>query len=152
MSRLNTRSILRLVAVILVALILGTLLPTLTYAAGPIAQTAPVEGSIFPALLQVALIVLVTEGIKSLARALGNLTLEGKAAAAAYIVVGIGVYALQTFLLPALPPGASEQLGQFLSAVAVIVGGSGLFSMTSALRVKQPAPLTAWTQGVSERR
>lgn len=136
---------------ILLAVVFALLIPTITYAAGPNPQTAPIEGSIFPALLQVALIVLVTEGVKSLARALGNVTIEGKAAAVAYVIVGIGVYALQTFVLPALPSGVSDQLGQFLAAVAVIVGGSGLFSMTSALRVKTSAPLTAWTQGGSDR-
>ena len=127
----------RVFALLALALLVGVALPGITYAAGPGPQSAPVEGSIVPALLQVALIVLVTEGIKSLARALGLANLEGKAAAAAYIVVGVVVYAVQTFLLPALPAEVATQLGQFLTAVAVIVGGSGLFSMTSALRVEK---------------
>lgn len=108
------------------------------------AQSAPIEGSIFPALLQVALVVLVTEGIKSLARALGGtntdgtpkIDLNGKAAALAYIVVGVLVYVVQVFVLPGLPPQIATQLAEFLSALAVIIGGSGLYSMTSALRVR----------------
>jgi hypothetical protein len=108
------------------------------------AQSAPIEGSIFPALLQVALVVLVTEGIKSLARALGGtnpdgtptIDLNGKAAALAYIVVGVFVYVVQVFVLPSLPPQIATQLAEFLSALAVIIGGSGLYSMTSALRVR----------------
>lgn len=108
------------------------------------AQSAPIEGSIFPALLQVALVVLVTEGIKSLARTLGGtnadgtpkIDLNGKAAALAYIVVGVLVYVVQVFVLPGLPPQIATQLAEFLSALAVIIGGSGLYSMTSALRVR----------------
>ena len=111
----------------------------------PPAQAAPVEGSIFPSLLQVALIVLVTEGLKSLAKTLGGtnpdgspkIDLSGKAAAYAYIVVGVLVYAVQVFVLPSLPPNIADQLTQFLAALAVIVGGSGLYSMTSAFRVQK---------------
>lgn len=129
------------VMVLMLAALGGLAVPAL--AAGPAPQSAPVENSIFPALLQVALIVLVTEGIKSLAKALGGtnadgtpkVDLSGKAAALAYIAVGVLVYVVQMFVLPNLPPGIAAQLTEFLSALAVIVGGSGLFSMTSAFRV-----------------
>lgn len=135
-----------LIAVLTVALAggLAAAVPTITYAAGPVAQTAPIEGSIFPALLQVALIVLVTEGIKSLARALGGtnedgspkIDLKGREAALAYIVVGIAVYVIQSFLLPALPEAAQAALTNILAVMATLLAGSGLFSMTSAFRVK----------------
>jgi hypothetical protein len=138
----SSRQISLIAATLILALGLGVLTPSLTYAAPP-AQTAPVENSIFPALLQVALIVLVTEGIKSLSRALGGtnadgtpkIDLSGKAAALAYIAVGVLVYIVQIWILPNLPADIAAQLTDFLSALAVIVGGSGLFSMTSALRV-----------------
>lgn len=128
------------------AVLIGLTLPSATYASGPAsapAQSAPIEGSIFPALLQVALIVLVTEGVKSLARALGGtnpdgspkLDLKGREAAIAYIVVGVVVYALQAFLLPALPAQTAEALTQLLAVVATLLAGSGLFSMTSAFRL-----------------
>lgn len=121
----------------------GALVPAVTYAAPP-SQTAPIEGSIFPALLQVALIVLVTEGIKSLAKALGGtnedgspkIDLKGREAALAYIVVGIIVYSIQSFLLPALPAAAQADLTNLLAVIATLLAGSGLFSMTSAFRVK----------------
>lgn len=143
-SLLSLRQISLIAATLVLALVLGMVTPSLTYAAPP-TQTAPVENSIFPALLQVALIVLVTEGIKSLARALGGVNedgtpkidLSGKAAALAYIAVGVLVYVVQIWILPNLPPNIAAQLTDFLSALAVIVGGSGLFSMTSALRVSK---------------
>lgn len=135
-----------LIAVLTVALAggLAAAVPTITYAAGPTAQTAPIEGSIFPALLQIALIVLVTEGIKSLARALGGtnedgspkIDLKGREAALAYIVVGVIVYVVQSFLLPALAPDVADKLANLLAVVATLLAGSGLFSMTSAFRVR----------------
>ncbi|HZQ06048.1 MAG TPA: hypothetical protein VFD70_05670 [Anaerolineae bacterium] len=131
----------RLLMFVLIGVIAGFLTPWVTYAAGPAVQTAPIEGSIFPALLQVAMIVLVAEGIKSLSAAFGWKNPDGtpklsdRAAALAYIIVGIGIYGIQTFLLPALPPNVADALTQFLASAAVIIGGSGLFSMTSALRV-----------------
>ena len=121
----------------------GALVPTVTYAAPP-SQTAPIEGSIFPALLQIALIVLVTEGIKSLAKALGGtdedgnpqIDLHGREAALAYIAVGVLVYVVQSFLLPALAPDVADKLASLLAVVATLLAGSGLFSMTSAFRVR----------------
>jgi hypothetical protein len=144
------------VLALLVALLIGFAVPAFASgiltspavalnASAPPAQSAPIENSIFPALLQVALIVLVTEGIKSLAKTLGGVNadgtakidLSGKAAAYAYIIVGVIVYAVQMFLLPNLPPNIAAQLQEFLGALAVIVGGSGLYNMTSAFRVQQ---------------
>lgn len=128
---------------ILAAIAAGVFVPAITYAAPP-NQTAPIENSIFPALLQVALIVLLAEGVKSLARALGGtnedgtpkIDLKGREAAIAYIIVGIVVFAVQSFLLPALPPNVADALTNLLAVIATLLAGSGLFSMTSAFRVK----------------
>lgn len=124
------------------AVALATAAPAL---AAPPTQTPPLENSVFPALVQVALIVLVTEGIKSLARALGGanadgtpkIDLSGKAAAYAYIAVGLAVYLIQMYLLPALPAGAADALTNVLGVLATLLAGSGLFSMTAAFRVPQ---------------
>lgn len=140
---MNTHKLTIITLAILAAIATGVLVPTLTYAAPP-NQTAPIENSIFPALLQVALIVLLAEGVKSLARALGGtnedgspkIDLKGREAAIAYIIVGIVVFAVQSFLLPALPPNVADALTNLLAVIATLLAGSGLFSMTSAFRVK----------------
>lgn len=138
------RSFAIIVLTLFLAVIVGLAsAPIAAAAAGPTVQTAPIEGSIFPALLQIALIVLVTEGIKSLARALGGtdedgnpkIDLHGREAALAYIVVGVLVYAVQSFLLPALPAAAQAALTNLLAVIATLLAGSGLFSMTSAFRI-----------------
>lgn len=118
---------------------------TPAFASNPHQTTAPIENSIFPALVQVMLIVFVTEGIKSLARVLGGtnadgspkVDLSGKAAAYAYIAVGLAVYVIQMYLLPALPVGAADAVGNILGVLATLLAGSGLFSMTSAFRVSK---------------
>lgn len=130
----NVRTFSVILLTLFLAVLVAFAVPTITYAAGP-AQTAPIEGSIFPALLQVALIVLVTEGIKSLGKAFGLIQLEGREAAVAYIVVGLVIYLLQAFLLPALPAGAQTALTDVLIVLATLLAGSGLFSMTSAFRL-----------------
>lgn len=133
MSHLSKLSI--ILMTLFIAVLVGLASAPIASAAGPNAQTGPIEGSIFPALLQVALIVLVTEGIKSLGKAFGLLQLEGREAAVAYIVVGLGVYLIQSFLLPALPTAAQEALTNILAVLATLLAGSGLFSMTSAFRM-----------------
>lgn len=129
-------------SIILMTLLLAAVLPPIALAAPPI-QTAPIEGSLFPALLQIALIVLVTEGIKSLGKAFGLIQLEGREAAVAYIVVGLGIYLIQAFLLPALPPAAQTALTDILAVVATLLAGSGLFSMTSAFRLPRARPVSS---------
>lgn len=141
----STHRVIRLLFVFLIllcALAFGFAVPA--YAAPP-QQSAPIENSIFPAAVQIILIVLVTEGVKSLARALGGtdeagspkINLQGKEAAMAYVIVGLAVYAVQVFLLPMLPPGVSDALATFLGVAATLLAGSGLFSMTSAFRVQK---------------
>jgi len=130
------------VAVVMVALLVGAAVPVL--AAGN-AQTAPIENSIFPALLQVALIMLIAQGLKSLLAALGGTNadgtpkydLKGREAAFAYIVVGIIVYAIEKFLMPALSAANAAAVTDFLQVLALLLAGSGLFSMTSAFRVQK---------------
>lgn len=134
MSRFSKLSL--ILMTLFLAVLVGLASAPIASAAGPTAQTGPIEGSIFPALLQVALIVLVTEGIKSLGKAFGLLQLEGREAAVAYIVVGLGIYLIQSFLLPALPSASQEALTNILAVLATLLAGSGLFSMTSSFRIQ----------------
>lgn len=144
MFRNRFRSFAIILLTLFLAVLVGLASAPIAAAAGPTAQTAPIEGSIFPALLQIALIVLVTEGIKSLAKALGGtdedgnpkIDLHGREAALAYIAVGVLVYVVQSFLLPALSPDVADKLASLLAVVATLLAGSGLFSMTSAFRVR----------------
>lgn len=139
-----------IVLALVMALSVGFVMPTLAAGSTPStaplttlaqpfgdAQGAPIENSIFPALVQIVLIVLVTEGIKSLLKAFtnGQTALAGREAAIAYVVVGLVVYLTQTYLLPALPPDAANALTNVLQVLAVLLAGSGLFSMTSAFRI-----------------
>lgn len=121
---------------VVMALAIGFATPA--FASGPM-QATPVENSIVPGLLQIALIVLVTEGIKSLLAAFtnGKTALAGREAAIAYVVVGMAVYLIQFYLLPALPANVSAALTDILSFGAVLLAGSGLFSMTRAFRIQQ---------------
>lgn len=144
MFRNRFRSFAIVLLTLFLAVLVGLASAPIAAAAGPTVQTAPIEGSIFPALLQIALIVLVTEGIKSLAKALGGtdedgnprIDLHGREAALAYIAVGVLVYVVQSFLLPALSPDVADKLASLLAVVATLLAGSGLFSMTSAFRVR----------------
>lgn len=130
------------------ALLLGVLVPAFTATAfaapslQPPAQAAePIPNSIVPALVQLLLIVLVTQGLKSLVAALGGqnadgtpkVDISGQAAAYAYIVVGLVVFALGYFL-PQLPAGVSDFVTSILGVLATLLAGSGLFSMTAVFR------------------
>ena len=122
-------------ALILLALVLavwgGAAVPA--FAAGPSAQDVPpVPVSAFPIALQLLLVVLVTEGLKSLLKNIsgGAIDLQDRAAAVAYIVVGAFVLAFNLWIAPALSPSALV----FLQSLAVIVSGSGLYAMTGAFR------------------
>ncbi|MCG3177532.1 MAG: hypothetical protein MOGMAGMI_02506 [Candidatus Omnitrophica bacterium] len=130
-----------LIVVVVLAALVGAAVPAL--AAGN-AQSAPIENSIFPALLQVALIMLIAQGLKSLLAALGGTNddgtpkydLRGREAAIAYIGVGIIVYAVEKFVMPALSAANAAAVTDFLQVLALLLAGSGLFSMTSAFRVQ----------------
>jgi len=122
-------------ALILLALVLavwgGAAVPA--FAAGPSAQNVPpVTDSVFPIALQLLLVVLVTEGIKSLLKNFsgGAIDLQDRAAALAYIVVGALVLAFNLWIAPTLSPDALL----FLQSLAVLVSGSGLYAMTGAFR------------------
>lgn len=124
-----------MVLALLAALLVGFAVPAL--ASGPQPQAAPIEGSIVPTLVQIILIVLVTEGIKSLLKAFTNgaTALQGREAAIAYVVVGILVYSFQTYLIPALSPSVAAAVANLFTVLAILLAGSGLFSMTSAFRI-----------------
>lgn len=94
-----------------------------------------------PVIVQIALIVLIAQGIKSLGKALigkdekgeYKFNLEGRAAAIAYIVVGLIVYGYGLFVQN-LPPETAVQVNNFVGVAATLLAGSGLFSMTAVFR------------------
>lgn len=120
----------------------GAMIPHALYAASVVstvpgtvsapAQQAPDPNSFIPAILQIALIVLIAQGVKSLGKQFG-LQLEGKEAAIAYIVVGLIVYGFG-ILITVIPPEAAVQVKALVGVLATLLAGSGLYSMTSAFR------------------
>lgn len=140
MGGLNSRRTWRTAGMVAMLLILVALvafaIPTLAYAAGPAPQAAPIENSIFPIAVQILMVVLVTEGIKSLAKAFTSKAIEGREAAIAYVIVGLCVYATQMYLLPLLPANAANIVKDLAGVLALLLSGSGLYSMTSAFRVQ----------------
>lgn len=112
--------------------------------ASGLAQVAPIDSTIVPELLQVALVMLIAQGLKSLLTALGGknddgtpkIDLKGREAAIAYIVVGIIVYSVEKFLVPALDAANAQMLIDFLQVLALLLAGSGLYDTTAFLRSK----------------
>ncbi len=122
--------------VLLLVVAVGLAVPHLALASSPLvappAQQIPMPNSIVPAIIQIALIIAATQGLKALARAFGH-TLEDQAAALAYIITGVLVFGVGKFI-PTLPPDMQSAVGEVLQLFAVLLTGSGLFDMAKGLR------------------
>lgn len=89
------------------------------------------DNFVVPVVLITGAIVLLTEGIKSIALHFGQ-NINGKAAMIAAAIVGIGVGVLQAYL-PTLPPATQAAVVQVMVTAGAIVMAFGTNDLVKSL-------------------